>query len=397
MTTTAAGKAVLVGAWAREWPLVIAALIFLAAYAVPILNRDLASWLLDSCRLLSWITWGIFVVDFPVRLFLADQRLRPTWSGTGTTSPTLPLLRPLRLLRLIPLPSVQLKESDQPLARGMAAVVVWDGVTGPSRPPAASCHGVLRDSPRYKPHQHAPLWQTKPAEAPSDRRHAETTVLKWTLERELTEMAGIKPVQNAIYTLGLLPQHERLAGFVTENWAAGGAETYLYPFILRAESGWNRRYLLKAVVVFGSDVAVGRTAERWQLRRLFLDKAGIRVPKCYALYKATFLEEWIPDALEDELRYPERAPRCLESLTRYVGVLDAVDPFRDLRVKAGQVVPVDFGSDLGPPGAAANRNERHWHALVKASADWHVELQHLRQVYSHASIPAKELSHDQLG
>jgi hypothetical protein len=215
-------------------------------------------------------------------------------------------------------------------------------------------------------------------------------------------MAGHKPVQKAIYTLGLLPPHERLAGFVTEDWAAGGAETYLYPFTLRAESGWNRRYLLKAVVVLGSDVTVGRTAERWQLRRVFLDNAGICVPKCYALLNATFLEEWIADTLEEELRSPERKLLCLESLTRYVGVLDAyrfsaVDPFRDLRVKAGQVVPIDFGSDLGPPWAAENHRERHWHALVKASEEWHVELQHLRQIYSHASIPAKELGHAQLG
>ena len=54
----------------------IAAVVFLAAYAVPILHPDLPSWLLDLCRSLSWITWGIFVVDIVVRLSLADERLR---------------------------------------------------------------------------------------------------------------------------------------------------------------------------------------------------------------------------------------------------------------------------------------------------------------------------------
>ena len=78
MTITAAERAVLGRRWERvtEWPLMIAAVVFLAAYAVPILNPDLPSWLLDSCRSLSWVTWGIFVVDFAVRLFLADERLR---------------------------------------------------------------------------------------------------------------------------------------------------------------------------------------------------------------------------------------------------------------------------------------------------------------------------------
>ena len=60
MTTTAAERAALGRRWERvtEWPLTIAAIVFLAAYAVPILNPDLPSWLLDSCRLLSWLTWG---------------------------------------------------------------------------------------------------------------------------------------------------------------------------------------------------------------------------------------------------------------------------------------------------------------------------------------------------
>ena len=64
MTATAAERAVLVRRWERasELPLMIAAVVFLAAYAVPILDPDLPSWLLDLCRSLSWITWGIVAV-----------------------------------------------------------------------------------------------------------------------------------------------------------------------------------------------------------------------------------------------------------------------------------------------------------------------------------------------
>jgi voltage-gated potassium channel len=109
MTTTAAARTVLVWRWQRatEWPLMIAAVVFLAAYAVPILNPDLPAPLLDLCRWLSWITWAIFVIDFVVRLALADQRLRYLirhWYDVLVFA--LPLLRPLRLLRLIPLLSV---------------------------------------------------------------------------------------------------------------------------------------------------------------------------------------------------------------------------------------------------------------------------------------------------
>jgi voltage-gated potassium channel len=109
MTTTAAERAVLVRRWERvsEWPLMIAAVVFLAAYAVPIIDPDLPNWLLDLCRSLSWITWGIFVVDIVVRLVLANERVRylvSRWYDILVLA--LPSLRPLRLLRLIPLLSV---------------------------------------------------------------------------------------------------------------------------------------------------------------------------------------------------------------------------------------------------------------------------------------------------
>ena len=59
------------------------------------------------CSSLSWISWAIFVVDIVVRLVLADRRgryLLRHWYDVLVLA--LPLLRPLRLLRLIPLLSV---------------------------------------------------------------------------------------------------------------------------------------------------------------------------------------------------------------------------------------------------------------------------------------------------
>ena len=107
----------------------IAAVVFLAAYAVPILNPDLPSWLLDSCRSLSWVTWGIFVVDFAVRLFLADERARGSvvrhWYDVLVI--VLPLLRPLRLLRLIP--ASVLNRRAQTRLRGRVAIYVAGGAS----------------------------------------------------------------------------------------------------------------------------------------------------------------------------------------------------------------------------------------------------------------------------
>jgi voltage-gated potassium channel len=102
-------RAALIRRWeqAADWPLMVAALVFLAAYAVPVLAPNLPTWLLDLCQWLSWVTWGIFVVDIVVRLALADDRLHYLvrhWYDVVVLA--LPLLRPLRLLRLIPLLSV---------------------------------------------------------------------------------------------------------------------------------------------------------------------------------------------------------------------------------------------------------------------------------------------------
>ena len=112
---------------ATDWPLMVAAAVFLAAYAVPVLAPDLPTWLLDLCRWLVWITWGIFVIDIVVRLALADERLRYLvrhWYDVLVVA--LPLLRPLRLLRFIPLLSVLNRRAKIRL-RGRVAIYVAGG------------------------------------------------------------------------------------------------------------------------------------------------------------------------------------------------------------------------------------------------------------------------------
>ena len=131
MTAEASERAAQRRRWekATNWPLMVAAVIFLAAYALPVLDPDLPTWLLDLCRWLSWITWGIFVVDLLVRLALADKRLRYLgrhWYDLLVI--VLPLLRPLRLLRLIPLLSV-LNRRAQTGLRGRVAIYVAGGAS----------------------------------------------------------------------------------------------------------------------------------------------------------------------------------------------------------------------------------------------------------------------------
>jgi voltage-gated potassium channel len=122
-----AGRAEVIRRWeqATDWPLMVAAVIFLAAYAVPIMVPALPTWLLDLCAWLIWISWGIFVVDIVVRLSLADDWLRYLvrhWYDALVVA--LPLLRPLRLLRLIPLLAVLNRRAEVKLRSRVAIYVV---------------------------------------------------------------------------------------------------------------------------------------------------------------------------------------------------------------------------------------------------------------------------------
>src|SRR6476659_2678565 len=92
--------------WERlsEWPLTAAALVFLVAYAWPILNPGLDGDTAETLRLVTWTAWALFVVDYVVRLGLATRRGQFFIHNIfDLLVVALPLLRPLRLLRLLTL------------------------------------------------------------------------------------------------------------------------------------------------------------------------------------------------------------------------------------------------------------------------------------------------------
>ena len=78
----------------------VAAIAFLVAYAVPILNPDLPDWAATTCRWMAWVAWALFVADYLARLLLPTNRRRYILRHPlDLPVIVLPLLRPLRLLR----------------------------------------------------------------------------------------------------------------------------------------------------------------------------------------------------------------------------------------------------------------------------------------------------------
>jgi voltage-gated potassium channel len=112
--------------WERrwEWPLTVVAVVFLGAYAWPILEPDLHKSVRRSLSWVVWITWGLFIVDYAVRWRLSVNRrrfLRSNVFDLGII--VLPFLRPLRALRLLTLLGVLNRRVASSL-RGRVAVYV---------------------------------------------------------------------------------------------------------------------------------------------------------------------------------------------------------------------------------------------------------------------------------
>jgi voltage-gated potassium channel len=120
-------------AWHRrsEWPLTVAALIFLGAYSFQVIaNTDIL-----IVEVLIWSTWAAFVVDYVINLTLAPQSGR--WFVRNLHElaiVALPALRPLRLLRLVTLLRVMHRVGGNALrgrvltyVLGAAALLIYAG------------------------------------------------------------------------------------------------------------------------------------------------------------------------------------------------------------------------------------------------------------------------------
>jgi len=85
-----------------SWPLIVLAVVFLGAYAWPVLDPDLSADAQRACDAVVFLVWVVFLVDYVVRLVLAEHRSTFVRRHLlDLASVGLPLLRPLQLLRLV--------------------------------------------------------------------------------------------------------------------------------------------------------------------------------------------------------------------------------------------------------------------------------------------------------
>jgi voltage-gated potassium channel len=120
----------LVDVWERrtEWPLTVAAVLFLGAFAWPILDIHLTAGWRQGCKVVVLAAWVVFVVDYLIRVSLA-RRWDYWWRHIPDLAIlALPALRPLRLLRVVMLLKILNRNAASNLRGRIAAYVV--GATG---------------------------------------------------------------------------------------------------------------------------------------------------------------------------------------------------------------------------------------------------------------------------
>lgn len=110
-------------AWA-DWPLTGIALLFLVAYAVPILGTHLSGRWDHFYDVVTWASWAAFAADYLVRLSLARRRVAFVRRNViDLVVVVVPMLRPLRLLRVLALVNILSRRTGTSL-RGRVGVYV---------------------------------------------------------------------------------------------------------------------------------------------------------------------------------------------------------------------------------------------------------------------------------
>lgn len=90
--------------WERRtaWPLTVLAVVFLGAYAVPVLRPDAGADVRALCYTVSVVIWALFGLDYAIRFVLATDRRRFVRSHLfDLIVLILPMFRQLKLLRIV--------------------------------------------------------------------------------------------------------------------------------------------------------------------------------------------------------------------------------------------------------------------------------------------------------
>jgi serine/threonine-protein kinase RIO1 len=178
----------------------------------------------------------------------------------------------------------------------------------------------------------------------------------WSIEKELVELTDTEETRQALVKMGLLnalsdPYEIKERSY----WVRGGAETYVY--VADFTSGEKMTTIvLKAMVAPFHLGGPEQQLTQWLERRVVLNNSGVNVPTLFAAKKGMLVEEFIQhDAIEymrlmdsTSAEWRVLIASLLEMAERvYSAGFRPLSILPNLRIQGGEVVWIDFGSDLG--------------------------------------------------
>lgn len=180
----------------------------------------------------------------------------------------------------------------------------------------------------------------------------------WSIQSELFKLSGESDLQAALVSLGMARADGDADLVELAPWQRAGAETYTYIFELNDALG-GRSFVLKACVVGAFGGSIEKKINEWIDRRFVLMGRGVSTPKLYGSGGGVILEEYIENNLADIIANSVHIDKIMEEIYRYAIAIvslgfDPVAPFRDIRSRGNDMVAIDFGEDLGPPGKKIN-------------------------------------------
>ncbi len=190
--------------------------------------------------------------------------------------------------------------------------------------------------------------------------------------KELLALSGEHTINEAARILGLLREGEEIEMIEgPSSWICGGSETYIYPFSIISSDNTSNPFILKAVTVFSLARSIDDIVNEWVSRRRMLESAGVRVPRLLLARGGFILEEFIPYELRTFLRGGSDIENLVAQIFHYAGTLarlgfQPIGAFHDLHTNGKDVIPVDFGEDLGPAGASNRKTMK----LYADAIDW---------------------------
>ena len=184
--------------------------------------------------------------------------------------------------------------------------------------------------------------------------------MAWSVEQELLDLAGLDrgSAGDALSALGIVGPSDATTAkaLLAKPWRRTDFESYCAEVEVWVRDELVRRLILKACVALGRLGGTSEVLTSWMRRRMLLSHRGVTVSDVYGAHSSTILEEYVPYSLEDALQSADSTDRrvILVQLGWLAGVLTeerfgAVE-LEGLRSHGHDVVVVNFGTILGPPG-----------------------------------------------